>query len=85
MAQQHPLVDLIEKRRKALGDKDFSRLCQLNQVKPEELESAQNGCIPDLEALGPISGLLDVSMDELVEFICKDDSSSQEDEESKQP
>ena len=72
------LVDLIEARRQALGDVDFVQRCQANQVKPEELKAAQSGYIPGIAALGPISGLLAVSMDELVDFVVTDENCTQE-------
>ena len=78
IVRHQELVDLIEERRQTLGDVDFVQRCQANQVKPEELKAAQNGYIPGIEALGPISGLLSISMDELVDFVCTDEGCSQD-------
>lgn len=64
------LIDLIEARRQQLGELDFVKRCNAYEVRPEELKAAQEGYLPNWEALGPVAGLLDVSMDELVKYVC---------------
>ena len=77
MVKHQELIDLVNSRRQILGEVEFFKRCQLNQIKPEELKAAQAGYIPSFEALGPISGLLGLPMDRLAEFVCTPESNEE--------
>ena len=67
------LIDLVESRRQQLGELDFAKRCNAYQVRPEELKAAQEGYLPNVAALGPMAGLLDIPMDKLAKYVCSSD------------